>query len=50
MRNKSPITEWREQYGVSVGDPADLSKVTDADITRGENVSAMAHRDACGRE
>ncbi len=34
MRNKSPLTEWREQYGLSVSDLADLCNVTEAEIAR----------------
>jgi len=31
MRDKSPLTEWREQYGLSV---ADLCNVSEAEIAR----------------
>ena len=34
MRTKSPLTEWREQYGLSVAELADLCNVTSAQIAR----------------
>jgi len=34
MRTKSPLTDWREQYGLSVADLADLCNVSEAQIAR----------------
>ena len=34
MRTKSPLTEWREQYGLSIADLADLCNVTEVQIAR----------------
>jgi len=31
---RSPLTEWRAQYGLSVADLADLCNVTEAQIAR----------------
>jgi len=36
MRTKSPLTEWREQYGLSAAELADLCNVTEAEIVRVE--------------
>jgi len=36
MRTKSPLTEWREQYGLSVAELADLCNVSEAMILRVE--------------
>jgi transcriptional regulator with XRE-family HTH domain len=36
MKPKSPLTEWREQYGLSVAELADLCNVTEAEIARVE--------------
>jgi len=34
MRTKGPLTEWREHYGLSVADLADLCNVSEAQIAR----------------
>jgi len=34
MRTRSPLTEWREQYGLSMADLADLCNVSEAQIAR----------------
>jgi len=36
MRDKSPLTEWREQYGLSTAELANLCNVTEGDILRVE--------------
>jgi transcriptional regulator with XRE-family HTH domain len=36
MRAKSPVTEWREEHGLSVAELAALCNVTEADIARVE--------------
>jgi len=36
MRTKSPVTEWREQYGLSMAELADLCNVTEGEIARFE--------------
>jgi DNA-binding XRE family transcriptional regulator len=34
MRMRSPLAEWRERYGLSVADLADLCNVSEAQIAR----------------
>ena len=34
MRVRSPLTKWREQYGLSVAELADLCNVSEAEIAR----------------
>ena len=34
MRTQSPLTEWREQYGLSTAELANLCNVPEAEITR----------------
>jgi len=34
VRTKSPLTEWREQYGLSVADLADPCNVSEVEIAR----------------
>jgi len=36
MRDRSPLTEWREQYGLSTAELADLCNVSEAEIIRVE--------------
>ena len=34
MGSRSPLTEWREQYGLSTAELADLCNVPETEITR----------------
>jgi hypothetical protein len=36
MRTISPLTQWREQSGITIAELADLCNVTEADIVRVE--------------